>query len=296
MDDKYARWSCAQVIDWARTISQSGKPNELTACRRAKVREISHSVLLRMPFPVKRKRDSSPKPTGAVTRGSNNLGGGEHTIRGRSTGRSRDRGRGRGRSFHIPRNAPQTALLTEVWKHRTRGTYCLSSQSGPVPPSSHAPPSHTPQPDGIAKTPQPPHGSAEDTQYHNLDDFFNSSGHQNTQSIHLRKVRPLNGPLRQIHRNKRQNQASAWTDRMIPLLLGPFMDLLQRTRSGRVFPPTAPQDAACSCSSVALKITCVSWNRLCSFYSNCAIINCVLQALKTALSLPVVVAQPLSNS
>ena len=250
-----------------------------------------------MPFPLKRKRESSPKPTGAVARGSNNLGGGEHTIKRGSTVRRRDRGRGRGRSFHIPKNASKAALLTEVWKHHNHATYYLSSQSGPVPPSSHAPPSRAaPQPDGVAKTPQPPHGSPKDTQYHDLGDFFNSSGHQDAQPIHLRKVRPPNGPLRQIHRNKRQNQASAWMDRMIPLLLGPFMDLLQRTRSGRVFPPTAPQNAACSCSSVALKITCVSWNRLYSSRSNCETINRVLQALKTALSLPVVVARPLSNS
>ena len=251
-----------------------------------------------MTFLLKRKRESSPKPLGAVTRGPDILGGGEHTIRGRSTRCSRGRGcgRGRGHSFHIPRNASRNALLTEVWEHRTTSTYSFFSQWGSLPPSSRTPPGHASQPDGIAKTPQPPHESAGDTRYHNLNDLVSSSEHQNAQSIHLRNVRPLDGPIRQTHRDKRQNQASAWTDQIIPLLLGPFMDLLQRTRSGRVFPPTAPQDAPCSCSPVALKITCVSWNRLCSFYSNRVTINRVPQALKTALSLPVVVAQPLSNS
>ena len=224
-------------------------------------------------------------------------GGGEHMIKQGSNVCHCDHGHGHGWSFHIPKNALKAALLTEVWKHHNHATYYLSSQLGPVPPSSHAPPScAAPQPDGVVKTPQPPHGSLKDTQYHDLGDFFNSSGHQDAQPIHLWKVCPLNGPLKQIHRNKQQNQASAWMDRMIPLLLGPFMDLLQWTRSGQVFPPTAPQDAACSCSSITLKITCMSWNCLYSSCSNCETINHILQALKTTLSLPVIVAWLLSNS
>ena len=129
----------------------------------------------RMPFPLKRKCESSPKPAGAVASSSNNLERGKHTMRGRSTGRSRDRGRSRGRSFHIPRNASQTALLTEVWKHRTHSPCHLSSQSRPVPPSSppsHPPPSPAPQPqpqpDENTKTPQLLHGSTKATCYHNL--------------------------------------------------------------------------------------------------------------------------------
>ena len=222
-----------------------------------------------MPLPLKRKRESSPESTGTVARSSQNPGRGGHTSRNRANGRGRDRGRGRGRSFHIPRHASQTALLTEVWKHRTHSTYAFSSQFGPAPPSpptilptvkSEVP--LQPQPGVINETPQLLHSPTNANSPHNLDDFVNSSLYQDTQPNHPQQVHRPNGPVKQAHRNKRQNQASNWMDQIIPVLLEPFMDLLRQTRSGRVaVSPPAPNDGACSCSSVALKITCVSWNR-----------------------------------
>ena len=229
-----------------------------------------------MSLPLKRKRESSPTSTGAVACDSSNLDRGAHTRRGRDNCRGRDRGRGRGRGFHIPKGASQTALLTEVWKHRTHGRYYPSSQLRPVPrsPPTRSPPTRSPppispqivdlgspQPDLIAATPELLHGRTQTVRPHNLDEFTNFSEHPNAQSIHPRTVRRPNGPLRQKHRYKRQNQASTWMDQMIPLLLEPFMDLLRLTKSGRVsVSPPAPIDRACSCSPVALKITCVSWN------------------------------------
>lgn len=221
--------------------------------------------------PLKRKRESSPESAGIVPHSSHSLGRGGHTSRGRASGHIRVRGRGRGRSFHIPRRGSQTALLTELWKHRTHSTYAFSSQISPVPPfpptihptiNLESPLHHQPQPGVIAETPQSLHSSTNANPPHNLDDFINYSEYQDAQSIHPQQVHRPNGPLRQAHRNKRQNQASIWMDQVIPLLLEPFMDLLRQTKSGRVsIPPPAPSDGACSCSSVSLKITCVSWNR-----------------------------------
>ena len=257
-----------------------------------------------MSLPLKRKRESSPESTGIIASSSHYLGRGGHTSRGhansrgpgrsRGRGRGRSRGRGRGRSFHIPRRALQTALLTELWKHRTDSTYAFSGQFGPVPPS---PPTINLEPGVIAETPQLLHSPANTNPPQNLDDFVNSSEYQDSQSIHPPRVHRPNGPRRQTHQNKRQNQASIWMDRMIPLLLEPFMDLLRRTKSGRVsVSPPAPKDGACSCSSVALKITCVSWNRKRPPVPTDSSSNCILQALKTTLSVSVTVAQPLSNS
>ena len=207
-----------------------------------------------MSLPLKRKREVSPEFTGVACSSTS----GSHAN---GRGRGRDRGRGRGRSFHIPRRASQTTLLTEVWKHRTHSTYAYSSQLGPVPPE---PPTILPtlnseaQPGVINETPPLLHKPADANSPHNLDDFVNSSQYQDArpQQVH----RP-NRPLRQAHRNKRQNQASTWKNQVIPMLLEPFMDLLRRTKSGRVsVSPPAPNDGACSCSPVTLKITCVSWN------------------------------------
>ena len=221
-----------------------------------------------MSLPLKRKRESSPTSTGAVACHSNNLDRGVHTRRGRENSRGRDRGRGRGRSFHIPKGASQTALLTEVWKHRTHSTYAPSSQSRlvprspPISPQIESPSHHQPQPGSIAVTPERLHDQTKTIRPHNPNDFANFSEHQNAQSIHPRTVRRPNGPLRQVHRDKRRNQASTWMEQMIPLLLEPFMELLRLTKSGRVsVSPPAPIDRACSCSPVALKITCVSWDR-----------------------------------
>ena len=220
--------------------------------------------------PLKRKRESSPESTGSIARSSNTLSRGGHTSRGRanSRGRGRDRGRARGRSFHIRKGASRTELLTEVWKHNTQSAYTFSPQFGPVFPSQPTiQPTVTlesPQPGVIAGTSQPLHNPANASPPHNLDDFFNSPNYQDQRSIPLRQGHRATGPQRQAHRNKRRNQASTWMDQMIPLLLEPFMDLLRRTKSGRVpVSPAANNDGACSCTSVALKITCVSWNRQC---------------------------------
>jgi hypothetical protein len=227
-----------------------------------------------MSLPLKRKCDSLPEPSGAVVGGSNNLEGGEYMsrghARGRARGRGRDRGHGRGRSFHIPKNALQTAILTALWKHRTHGTFTPSLQFGPVPPP---PPTSDPKVNSglplhprpslgmITERPQVLHDPTKINQSHKLNDVFNSSDHQNAPSIHQQKVHRLNGPIKQTHQNKRQNQASTWMDQVIPQLLEPFMDILRWTKSGResVSPP-ASNDDACSCASAALKITCVSWN------------------------------------
>ena len=158
--------------------------------------------------PLKRKRESSPESAGIVAHSSHNLGRGGHTSRGRANGRVR----GRGCSFHIPRRASQTALLTELWKHRTHSTYAFSSQFGPVPPSLptlhptvnlESPLHHQPQPGVIAETPQLLHSSANANLPHNLDDFVDSSEYQDAQSIHPPQVHRPNGPLRQAHQNKR---------------------------------------------------------------------------------------------
>lgn len=213
-----------------------------------------------MSLPLKRKREASPGSTSNVACSSNSLERGEYTDRGRVN--RRGRGRGRGRSFYIPRHASQTAILTEVWKHRTRGTHALSSQSTPAPPSLPASHANVESPAANAETPPLLYGPTNADQSHDLGDSFISFEPQDTQPIHPRKVHRVNGPLRQLHRNKRQNQASTWMDQVIPQLLKPFMDLLRRTKSGRVsVPPTAPNDDACSCSRAALKVTCVSWNR-----------------------------------
>ena len=88
-----------------------------------------------MSLPLKRKCESSPMSTGAVACDSSNLDRGAHTRRGRDNCRGHDRGHGHGHSFHIPKGASQTALLMEVWKHRTHGRYYPSSQLRPVPHS-----------------------------------------------------------------------------------------------------------------------------------------------------------------
>jgi len=230
-----------------------------------------------MSLRIKRKRESSPEPPGTIVGDSNNLERGGHRDSGRTRGRECARGRGRnrgrgGRSFHILRHGSQTAILTEIWKHRNHGTLTISSQIGPVPPPPptgdpnnlelKAPPSMTAE----LETPQLPHSP---NWSHKIGDLSNPSDHQNTSSTCPRKVDPLNGRSKQIHRNKRQNQASTWTNQMIPLLLEPFMDLLRRTRSGREpVSPSVPNDDACSCASISLRITCVSWNRSYSSSSN----------------------------
>ena len=222
-----------------------------------------------MSLRIKRKREPSPEPPGNIG-DSNNLERGDNMTSGRARGREcargrgRDRGRGRGRSFHIPRNGSQTAILTELWKHHNHGTFTIPSQFDPVPPP---PPTGDPsdlEPKSplsvTTEAPQLPHSP---NWSHEIGDLFNPSDHQNTSSTCPQKVDPLNKRPKQIHRNKRQNQASTWTNQMIPLLLEPFMDLLRWTRSGRepVSPPTVPNDDACSCASISLRITCVSWNR-----------------------------------
>lgn len=227
-----------------------------------------------MSLPLKRKRESSRESTGTAACSSVNPGRGGHTGIGRGNihAPGRRRSRGRGRSFHIPsRNASQTAILTEVWKHRTLGTYSVSSQLGPAPPfspTSHptveSPSRDQPQPEKLPEMPQLLHSYTKANRPQNLDNFLNSSEYQHTQSI-------TNGPLRQTHRNKRRNQASTWMEQVIPLLFEPFMDLLRRTQSGRVsVSPAATKDDACSCSSVPLKlkVTCVSWDRWYSSSSN----------------------------
>lgn len=227
-----------------------------------------------MSLPLKRKRDSSRESTGTAACSSSNPERGAHTSRGRGNinAPGRRRGRGRGRSFHIPsRNASHASILTEVWKHRTHGTYSVSSQLGRAPlssPTSH-PTFESPQPDKLPETPQQPHRYNKANLPHNTDNLINSSEYQHAQSIHLQKVDRPNGPQRQTHRNKRRNQASTWMEQVIPLLFEPFMDLLRRTQSGRVsVSPAAPNDDACSCSSVPLKVTCVSWDRWYSSSSN----------------------------
>lgn len=220
-----------------------------------------------MSLPLKRKRELSCEDTGTAVCGSSNAERGGHVGRGHGCGRSRGRGCGRGRSFHIPsRHASKIVVLAELGRHRAHGTYTISSQSGPVPPSSptshpkvESPFHHRSQPDVTAETPQLLQGPTNVNQGHNLGDLDNSSEYQDTPSIHPQKV---DRPLKQIHRNKRRNQASTWMDQVIPLLLGPYMELLRRTKSGQVaVSPAAPDDHACSCSSVALKVTCVSWDR-----------------------------------
>src|SRR5258706_10320966 len=163
-----------------------------------------------MSLPLKRNRESLTESNGPVAPGLNNLGRGNTSRRrgnGRGNGRGRDRGPGRGRSFHIPKGASQTALLTEVWRHRTHGTYALSSQLHPVPRSPpkspqtvdlESPIHNQPQPGLIAATPELLHGPTESVQSSNLDEFVDFSEHQNAQSIHPRTVHRPNGPLRQI--------------------------------------------------------------------------------------------------
>ena len=228
-----------------------------------------------MSLPLKRKRESSRESTGTAACSSSNPGRGGHTGIGCSNIHAPGRRRGRGCSFHIPsRNASHTVILTEVWKHRTHGKYSVSSQLGPAPPSSPTsrPTVESPvrdQPDKLPETPQLLHHYTEADRPHNLDNSVNFSEYQHAQSIHLQKVDRPNGPLRQTHRNKRRNQASTWMEQVIPLLFEPFMDLLRRTQSGRVsVSPAAPNDDACSCSSVPLKVTCVSWDRWYSSSSN----------------------------
>ena len=239
-----------------------------------------------MSLPLKRKRESSHKSTGAAACSSSSLKRGGHTSNGcgngrgngcgNSCGRRGSHSRSRSHSFHIPScHASQTVILTEVWKHRTRGTYAVTSQSSLVPPSlptSHPnkpPPHHQPQPDLIAESPQHLHNPTNAGQYHNLDDFINVSEYQDPQLFHLQDVNRQNGPLRQMHWNKRRNQASTWMDQVIPTLFEPYMDLLQWTKNGWVsVSPAAPDDGACSCSSVSLKVTCVSWDRWCLSFFN----------------------------
>ena len=222
-----------------------------------------------MSLPLKRKREASLGSIGNAARSTNNLETGGYTGRGRvnarGSGRGCGRGRGRGcvrgRSFHIPKHASQTAILTEVWKHHTHGIYALPSQSDAAPPSPPTSDPNVESPSAIAETLPPLHGPPESDQYHDLGDFFSTFVPRDTQPIHPRKAHRPNGPSRQTHQNKRQKQASTWMDQVIPQLIEPFMDLLRRTKSGRVsVPPTAPNDDACSCSSVALRVTCVSWN------------------------------------
>src|SRR5258706_3408835 len=172
-----------------------------------------------MSLPLKRKRESSHKSTGAAACSSSSLKRGGHTSNGRGNGCGNSRGNSRGRrgsrshgrshSFHIPScHALQTVILTEVWKHCTRGTYAITSQSSLVPPSSPTshphklPPHHQPQPDLIAESPQHLHNPTNAGQYHNLDNFINVSEYQDPQSFHLQDVNCQNGPLRQMHRNK----------------------------------------------------------------------------------------------
>lgn len=220
-----------------------------------------------MSLPLKRKRELSCESTGTAARGPSSVERGGHTGRGRSDGRRR-RGRGRGHSFHIPsRHASKTVILAEVWKHRTHATYTISSQSGPVPPSLptghpevEPPVPPRSQPDVIVETPQFLHSPTDINQDQHLGDFVNSAEYQDTPRIH--PPRKADRPLRQIHRNKRRNQASTWMDQVIPMLLGPFMELLRRTKSGQVAAsPAAPDNDACACPSVALRVTCVSWDR-----------------------------------
>jgi len=259
-----------------------------------------------MSLPLKRKRESSRESSGTAARSSSNPGRGGHTGRGNGNNHApgRRRSRGRGRSFHIPsRNASHTVILTEVWKHRAHGTYSISSQLGSAPPSSptshptaESQLGHQPLPDALAEPPQPLHRHTNANRLHNVDNFLNSSEYQGAQSNRPQKVDCPNGPLRQTHQNKRRNQASTWMEQVIPLLFGPFMDLLRRTQSGRAsISPPAPNDDTCSCSLVPLKVTCVSWD---CWYSSCSTrsrSNHFFQVLKTGLSLPVTVAQLLSN-
>ena len=227
-----------------------------------------------MSLPLKRKHELSCKSTGSAACGSSNVGRGGHTVRGRGNGHGCRCDRGCGRSFNIPScHASKTVILTEVWKHCTHGPYTISSQSGPAPPSSltsrpkvESPFHHQSQPVMIMETPQLLHDPMNVDQDHNLGDFVNSLEYQDTPSIHPRKA---DHPLRQIHQNKQQNQASTWMDQVIPLLLGPFMELLQQTKNGQVAVSSAAPDSndACSCPSVTLRVTCVSWDRL---YFSCS--------------------------
>jgi hypothetical protein len=221
-----------------------------------------------MSLPIKRKRESLPEPSGTTAGDSSNLERGEHIVGGRSRGRGlsrgrgRDRGRSRGRSFHIPRNGSKTAILTEIWNHRTHDKFTISSQFGPVPPPPTGDPNNLEPKSPPSVTAEAPQLLHSPNWSHEPGDFFNPSDHQNASPTRPQKVDLLNGRPKQIHRNKRQNQASTWTNQMIPLLIEPFMDLLRRTKGGRepVSPPV-PNDAACSCRSISLKITCVFWDR-----------------------------------
>ena len=232
-----------------------------------------------MPLPLKRKRESSRESTGTAECSSSKPGRGGHTGRGRGNIHApvRRRSRGRGRSFHIPsRNASQTVILTEVWKHRTHGTYSVPLTSAPPSssPTSH-PTVESPfreQPrldDELPETPQLLHRYTKANRPHNLNNSVNSSEYQHAELFHPRKVIRVNGPLRHTHRNKQQSQAATWMEQVLPLLFEPFMGLLRQTQSGRVsVSPEAPNDDACSCSSVPLKVTCVSWDRWYSSSSN----------------------------
>jgi hypothetical protein len=168
-----------------------------------------------MSLPLKRKRESLSEPSGAIAGDSNSLERRENISGGRTRGRGRNRGRARGRSFHIPRHASRNAILTELWKHRTQGTFTnIPSQFGPVPPP---PPTDDPNINlgkqsphrVIAETPQLLHSPNWSNE---LGEFHNSPDHQNASSTCLRKGHLLSGPPKQIHRSKRQNQASTWTE------------------------------------------------------------------------------------
>ena len=217
-----------------------------------------------MSLPLKRKRDSLPEPPGAVAGAPSNFAGGEHVVRGRGSGRGRGRGcdRGRGRSFHIPKHASQTVILKELWKHRTHSTFIPSLQFDlvtPPPPTSDTNVNleTCARPSAITDTPQlgPNHPHEQSGSL----DFLDC---ENSPPIRREKVRLLKPPPKQTHQKKRQNQVSTWTDQTIPLLLEPFMDLLHRMKGSResVSPPAA-NDSACTCTSIVLKITCVSWDR-----------------------------------